>query len=567
MNMHKPLHLAATIFLSYLIFPVTISAVNPYQVAGLLESPRTLNLPPTSKQTYTWSLQGEALKVIRPLCKPGGVHCISNNSNATWYAYDYQTNQIGQSQADRNQFSQYVQENPGVIWIIGNEPDIEDQDNLTIPEYTRMYHLYYHFIKDRDPTARIANAGLVGVLGYRNFPHQETWFNNMLTEYQNRFNSPMPIDIWNTHAYYQRVDPDVTPWVPPDEMSQLVMDNIVNPFINYVQTVDNGRYRYQEIILSEIGIAFGWGESNSYTQTELNQFMDHYTSDLEEKVISGDLDRFYWFYGGHIPEGIFRQSSLLNANGQPNQLGIRYRNRAQAWENTHPSFTGDIEPSYTNGVVNVLDWKNFIAQINTASVLPDFNNSNAVDILDYNRLVNNFGLTTDTQFAIPNHSFENGTTNWNRSNDVSASNFFTVDCQEWGWCQTGRYYLKAVTQSDGQPPFDPHITSNWIETNQNLSGKTFEVRFYVGSHSGNQTLTHLALQRYPSNGDWSQTTAAFAPLTATTQWQQFYRQVTFPVPENNSSTSQMRVILRPPFDEQNQTPVYFDNIRVRQIGY
>ncbi len=57
---------------------------------------------------------------------------------------------------------------PGSIWIVGNEPDrgpspgscSQGAQGDTFPEvYARAYHDVYAFIKQRDPSARIANAG------------------------------------------------------------------------------------------------------------------------------------------------------------------------------------------------------------------------------------------------------------------------------------------------------------------------------------------------------------------------------------------------------------------------
>lgn len=94
---------------------------------------------------------------------------------------------------------------PGAIWIVGNEPDRgpnpEDclgpgQDD-TYPEmYARAYHDVYHFIKQRDPTARIAIAGLVQVT-----PGRLQYLDKVWQEYRRRYGTDMPVDVWNMHLY------------------------------------------------------------------------------------------------------------------------------------------------------------------------------------------------------------------------------------------------------------------------------------------------------------------------------------------------------------------------------
>ncbi|MGC8781306.1 MAG: hypothetical protein ACP5UQ_10610, partial [Anaerolineae bacterium] len=94
---------------------------------------------------------------------------------------------------------------PGAIWIVGNEPDRgpnpEDcqrgaQDD-TYPEmYARAYHDVYHFIKQRDPSAQVANAGLVEVT-----PGRLQYLDKMWEAYQQNYGMIMPIDIWNMHLY------------------------------------------------------------------------------------------------------------------------------------------------------------------------------------------------------------------------------------------------------------------------------------------------------------------------------------------------------------------------------
>ncbi|MCP4591363.1 MAG: hypothetical protein GY842_11500, partial [bacterium] len=50
--------------------------------------------------------------------------------------------------------------NPASLWLVGNEPDVIWQDNLTPATYAQLYHDAYVAIKDADPTAQVAIGGV-----------------------------------------------------------------------------------------------------------------------------------------------------------------------------------------------------------------------------------------------------------------------------------------------------------------------------------------------------------------------------------------------------------------------
>lgn len=112
---------------------------------------------------------------------------------------------------------QYIQANPGAVWIIGNEVDrVYWQDDLMPEIYADAYHDAYHFIKERDPSAKVAVSGLVLVS-----PGRLQYLDKVLEAYRAKYGTPMPVDVWTFHAYifperieeYQRPSDGV---VPPD---------------------------------------------------------------------------------------------------------------------------------------------------------------------------------------------------------------------------------------------------------------------------------------------------------------------------------------------------------------
>ncbi len=90
-------------------------------------------------------------------------------------------------------------EQPGAVWVIGNEPDVVVQDNLTPQEYARIFHTIVSYIKTRDPAAKIAIGGVS-----QPTPLRMAYLDVVLDTYQAEYGQPMPIDIWTVHAFVLR---------------------------------------------------------------------------------------------------------------------------------------------------------------------------------------------------------------------------------------------------------------------------------------------------------------------------------------------------------------------------
>jgi len=115
---------------------------------------------------------------------------------------------------------------PGAVWLVGNEPDRGPnpegpncsglaQDD-TYPEvYARAYHDAYIFIKGRDPSAQIANAGLVEVT-----PGRLQYLDKVWEAYRQRYGTTMPVDVWNMHLY---ILPEALPDGQPNGIANIAL--------------------------------------------------------------------------------------------------------------------------------------------------------------------------------------------------------------------------------------------------------------------------------------------------------------------------------------------------------
>ncbi len=85
---------------------------------------------------------------------------------------------------------------PGNVWVIGNEPDVALQDNLTPEEYAQDYHELYTLIKMADRTASIAVGGVAQAT-----PLRLEYLDRVLAYYKKSYGSTLPADWWTLHGY------------------------------------------------------------------------------------------------------------------------------------------------------------------------------------------------------------------------------------------------------------------------------------------------------------------------------------------------------------------------------
>jgi hypothetical protein len=99
-----------------------------------------------------------------------------------------------------------IDQNPGALWLIGNEPDSPYQDNLRPDDYAQGYHDVYTLIKTRDPSARAGAGNIV-----QPTPLRMQYLDRVLQAYQQRYPQPLPADVWSIHSYILR---ELSPYDP-----------------------------------------------------------------------------------------------------------------------------------------------------------------------------------------------------------------------------------------------------------------------------------------------------------------------------------------------------------------
>jgi hypothetical protein len=185
-----------------------------------------------------------------------------------------------------------IARNPGALWLISNEPDSPAQDN-TMPEpYATVYHKAYNDIKSLDPAAQVAIGGIIGAT-----PVRMKWLDMVWEAYQRLYGAPMPVDVWNVHAFVLRearrgysavcappgakekgdwgagIPPGVSDncgqWIEIDELDRhdLFQEQIVR-FRTWMR--DHGQQN-KELVVSEYGILFP--EELGYTYPRVKDYM------------------------------------------------------------------------------------------------------------------------------------------------------------------------------------------------------------------------------------------------------------------------------------------------------
>lgn len=196
--------------------------------------------------------------------------------------------------------------NPGAYWIIGNEPDVTVQDNVTPQRYAELYHILYTFIKERDPSARVVVGGVS-----QPTPLRTAYLDIVLNTYQEMHGRPMPVDVWNVHAFILREERDS--WgigIPPGMSDDLAIRYEVEDHADmaiFRQNIANFRawmaergYADRPLAVTEYG--FLMPHDYGFSPAEVADFMtstfDYFLSARNETGYPSDDHRLvqWWFW-------------------------------------------------------------------------------------------------------------------------------------------------------------------------------------------------------------------------------------------------------------------------------
>jgi len=165
--------------------------------------------------------------------------------------------------------AQKIANNPGSVWVVGNEPDCiwEDCNNRTPDEYATIYHDVYSFIKGQDPTAQVAIASVV-----EGTPLRILYLTKIWDSYQQQYSDTMPVDIFNMHVHIIKeghswapagigIPPGISPQEEGSAQQYAIADNdnldiFIDQVMRYRQWMRDHGQQNKPLIISEYGVLY-----------------------------------------------------------------------------------------------------------------------------------------------------------------------------------------------------------------------------------------------------------------------------------------------------------------------
>ncbi len=225
---------------------------------------------------------------------------------------------------------------PGQVWVIGNEPDVIWQDNVTPARYAEIYHLLYYRVKSTDPTARIAMGGISQAT-----PLRLQYLDRVLRAYQDLYHAPLPVDWWTVHGYVLREEKgswgvDIPPGIAATqgELRELAdhgrLDLFTAQLLSFRQWMVDHGYQDTPLALTEFGILMpaSYGFPSEMVANYLEQTFD-WLSQAQDTSLGypGDsyhlVQKWAWF---SLSDPTYSNSNLGDlSSGKLTPIGVAFR--------------------------------------------------------------------------------------------------------------------------------------------------------------------------------------------------------------------------------------------------
>ncbi len=210
-------------------------------------------------------------------------------------------------QQNWQEIEQAIAANPGAFWVIGNEPDVTVQDNVTPERYAEIYHEAYTFIKTRDPQAQIVIGGVT-----QPSPLRQIYLERILVHYQELYGEPMPVDVWNVHAFILNEERNgwgagIPPGINVDEGERLDlqehddMERFTRQIVEFRRWMVEWGYQDRPLVISEYGILMppDYGFDAQRTALFLQNTLEFFVT-AQDETIGFPQDDFrlvqWWFW-------------------------------------------------------------------------------------------------------------------------------------------------------------------------------------------------------------------------------------------------------------------------------
>lgn len=225
-----------------------------------------------------------------------------------------------------------IQAHPGSFWMVGNEPDVRWQDNVTAEAYAEAYHDIYHFIKVRDPAAKVGAGGIALPT-----PLRLAYLDRVLEIYRTTYGEPLPVDLWSIHLFTLREESDSWGIGIPPGMSETTgqlyeiadhgnIDLIKTHIVAFRKWMAANGYGEKPLAVTEFGILLpeDYGFPPEFVQNYMRMAYDYFLSATGESGQAADGGRLvqYAFWYSLYDDGDYQTGNLFDGEtGALTELG------------------------------------------------------------------------------------------------------------------------------------------------------------------------------------------------------------------------------------------------------
>ncbi len=233
--------------------------------------------------------------------------------------------------------------NPGAYWMIGNEPNVPGQDNISASGYAELFNYYATNVKAIDSNAKLVGPNILNwddtCSSCGGFTKGHTWVDSFRTSYQSSYGSEPPIDVWGIHAYY--INWGQTPMVD----YQKAIDQLagLRQYLN-----GSSAHSSKPIWVTEFGVIWGYdgyqgignsecsdgsnclGPTGSYRTDLIKDYMNGLLGWLNTNSDSQNIQKWFIYTSYGWPEpysSVYGGISLFDNDtsaGWLNELGMLY---------------------------------------------------------------------------------------------------------------------------------------------------------------------------------------------------------------------------------------------------
>ncbi|GEM_PF-2303417 len=229
---------------------------------------------------------------------------------------------------------------PGSAWLIGNEPNVPGQDDVSPEEYADAFEYYVTTVRAADPSAIIVAPEMLNFSftceGCGGFTAGSAWVERFRKAYLAKYGAEPPIDVWSIHTYDLK-------WSQLPQGDFALQTEQIAQFRTYLESLP--AHRGKPIWLTEFAVVWGYDDAD-FDQTGKETVVrpagafrtDHLLSYIQSMADwlssrSAALNIQRWFiFATHAPKEPWASApsgiGLLTGDNRLTEFGALYRTLA-----------------------------------------------------------------------------------------------------------------------------------------------------------------------------------------------------------------------------------------------